>query len=642
MKTINNISQYSIIVIYCYKMTQTIPYREGKHFGTLSLDMNDPEDAIFIEQFKRIPSKNRDYIAALYAREKRRGVNRHVGDHIQPLSLTKQMDNFDMQKTNLNIDKNALQSSLEYIEKRTKEINQELDTEQDSKKRESMELELKSLSAEREKIKARADELGIKIAALSAKSSTDSSSPLKPDQLLTIIKKLQEQGNGRELSSVLSKIENLRVDSGGMMNYISALIDIIDKTFIYANGNRLGLSKTETGLDLLNKVMSDRRITKNKTQTKQEINNALATILNIYNAPSTAITTRAGIDMSLGVATALFRRLFGSLLMAIDFDFKDTDFTDFSSEFIDISTVTAYLKEIRSAVDNSMHIYTELPRTNIPDRVIQRFNEIATKIITVLTEQAEAITGTDFGKNKSSFGLNLCAVLLGITKSEKNDGFTALYQNLNKEGKIGELINYYDSSNIGEAFKIIQAATNNNNNYSRKTTIPRAFGAVRAAVENINKELNEIKKIAIRYNQYRNNININNRTLLNIFKYEKPDSGAKVNTISTGITKEEIIELLKTAYYRQKTIGKHISEQDDKVSISPEIPEEEEDMETKPEEEEEEEAKPDEEETRFEEEEQVAKPRPKIRIKKVDNFGEGIAGYIKIIDRGNPLKRRYR
>ena len=84
--------------------TQSITYRDGKHMYSLSIDMNDPADVEFIEQFKRVPSKNRDYIAALYAREKKRGINRHIGDTIQPLSLVKQMDEPDVQKSRLTSD----------------------------------------------------------------------------------------------------------------------------------------------------------------------------------------------------------------------------------------------------------------------------------------------------------------------------------------------------------------------------------------------------------------------------------------------------------------------------------------------------------------------------------------------------------
>ena len=617
-------------------MTQTIPYREGKHFGTLSIDINDPEDALFLEQFKRIPSKNRDYIAALYAREKRRGVNRHVGDHIQPLSLTKQVDSIDMQKTNLNIDKNALQESIKRIEKRTEEIKQELEYEQDSNKRAALENERKMLDVEREKIKARADELGIKIAALSAKSSTGGSSPLKPDQLITIIKKLQEQGNASDLSAVLNKIENLRLDSSSMTPFISVLTDLLDKTFVYRNGQSLGLSIIPIGLNTLNKIRTDRRIEGRVESKRNEVDNALETVISLYKNPSGNISVKAGLGMDYSVAEALFRTLVSTLLMAIDFEFKDTDFDKMIyNEYYNRRTVIKYLKEIRSIVDNSTHIHSGFePVKELDSTKIESIEKTAKEIYDAF-DKAAKIASNNIVPNETNLSArnNICAILLGITSSKIN-GFNALSDKRNK------LIQAYNTNNTEEAADVF---TQNEQKTYSKTLMRRAFDAIDRTTESLQNDLNKIN--GIKYNRSNNSLTIGTKTMYNVFSYVIK---RRAHIIDTNITPDGMTEFLKRVEYDNPATSNMIT--DSSISFERHDPDGYKDadfqtgeniIDTHEEEEEEEEAKPDEEEARAEEEE--VKSRPRKRTKKADNMSEGIvAGYIKIIDKGNPLKRRYR
>lgn len=527
-------------------MTQTISYREGKHFGTLSIDMDDPEDAIFIEQFKRVPSKNRDYIAALYAREKRRGVNRHIGDHIQPLSLVKQIDEPDVQKSRLTIDKNSLMETLKRIDEKVQEIRAEIAN--GERTQEDAEIELKSLAAEREKIKARADELGIKIAALSTKSSADGSSPLKPDQLLTIIKKLQEQGTAPDLTPILNKIENLRLDKGGgLMPYISALIDIIDKTFVYESGKSLELSKVKDGLESLNMALTGKRITGNKTATERKISNALNTIMKIYNTQGGYVTVRAGIEMEAGVAAALFKRLFTSLMLAIDFDFKDIDFSKIDSEFIDRDAVMRYIREIRNAIEESTHMYTGFKQLEVPEEKVNLYTEIAKNIVNYLNSAAVTIT-----RAGNSRVLNICAVLLGIKSATNVDSFPTVYrirENLIKAYENNDDRKFVPDKKdpaIKDAYDAFKGI-NQQKNYTMPT-IATAFNAIKDMMTQLTANLAAMQEtIPVSYNRVNNTLIIDKMSIDEAFSYTKQD--ASKNQILNDITENAIIERLKRQHF---------------------------------------------------------------------------------------------
>lgn len=657
-------------------MTQTISYREGKHFGTLSIDMNDPEDAIFIEQFKRVPSKNRDYIAALYAREKRRGVNRHIGDHIQPLSLVKQIDEPDVQKSRLTIDKNSLMETLKRIDEKVQEIRAEIAN--GKRTQEDAEIELKSLAAEREKIKARADELGIKIAALSTKSSTDGSSPLKPDQLLTIIKKLQEQGTAPDLTPILNKIENLRLDKGGgLMPYISALIDIIDKTFVYESGKSLELSKVKDGLESLNMALTGKRITGNKTATERKISNALNTIMKIYNTQGGYVTVRAGIEMEAGVAAALFKRLFTSLMLAIDFDFKDIDFSKIDSEFIDRDTVMRYIRELRDAIEESTHMYTGFKQLEVPEEKVNLYTEIAKNVVNYLNRAAVAIT-----RAGNSRVLNICAVLLGIKSATNVDSFPTVYRIRE------ELIKAYEKNNddrkfapdkkdptIKDAYDAFKGI-NQQKNYTMPI-IATAFNAIKDMMTQLTANLAAMQgTIPVSYNRVNNTLIIDKMSIDEAFSYTKHD--ASKNQILNDITENAIIERLKRQHFpknihRSPEIVERVMQRSDATVDTDGLNTDETVPLYEPDEEgteawnmsfmNEQEREQYEKDKRYQAWKQDAMSSEEFmdrliseeyaletkkgrfgesytgKIIRKQQQGKGIAGYVKIIDRGNPLKR---
>lgn len=663
-------------------MTQTISYREGRHFGTLSIDMNDPEDAIFIEQFNRIPSKNRDYIAALYAREKRRGVNRHVGDHIQPLSLTKQIDEPDVQKSRLTIDKNVLMDTLKRIDEKVQEIQEDIEIGKRTK--EDADIELKALAAEREKIKSRADELGIKIAALSTKSSADGSSPLKPDQLVTIIKKLQEQGNAPDLSAVLNKVENLRLDSSSMTPFISVLTDLLDKTFVYRNGQSLLLSRVPEGLTLLNKIRTDRRIEGRVEPIRDIIDDALTKVISLHKTPPSDISIKAGIEMDFGVAEALFKRLVGTLLMAIDFDFKDTNFNDIDSGYFRKRDVLNYLTEIRSIVEDSTHMYSGFkPVRELDETETRNINDKASKIFKALTSAANIASSSIMSNEKNiSARNNICAILLGITASN----IKTFNDILNKRDA---LIQAYKDKSTNGAFVLFNQAEQKT--YSEKV-IGRAFMAITQAVDSLKKELSTIDGVI--YNQFGNKLTIDTKTIDDVFVYK---TVRKANTIVANVTKDGLIELLKRMAYNVSATSNKISDhsvshertdKDAPVMTNFEVltdeykpePNAAPEMTVKLNESDDETSEAFDRGT-LDEQSYIQRRRAKTAdeieqfieslpygmrqfadyldntwdkvktgtigfreehfVKKSDKQGKGVAGYIKVIDRGNPLKRRY-
>jgi hypothetical protein len=139
-----------------------------------------------------------------------------------------------------------------------------------------------------------------------------------------------------------------------------------------------------------------------------------------------------------------------------------------------------------------------------------------------------------------------------------------------------------------------------------------------------------VKNITVRYNQDNNTLNINGGVMDGVFTYGKADTGASSNVINVGITKEELVESLNTTYFRNKPAD----DSDSTIGLSEEDGEEENipyEMKV--------EAKPTKEMTITEEEDvPVPTVAPKRKPKKqAENVGDGIAGYIRVIDRGNPL-----
>lgn len=540
-------------------MTQTIPYREGKHFGTLSIDMNDPEDAIFIEQFKRIPSKNRDYIAALYAREKRRGVNRHIGDHIQPLSLTKQIDEPDVQKSRLTIDKNVLMDTLKRIDEKVQEIQADIDSGKRTK--EDADIELKALAAEREKIKARADELGIKIAALSTKSSADGSSPLKPDQLVTIIKKLQEQGNAPDLSAVLSKIENLRSDRGGMMDYVAILSNTIDKLFTYSNGRELDMTnKAVKGITLLNKVLSERAVSGNKSQIRDSIVRALEYVLRLSDLSKNDITTRSGVDMNEYISSALYRRLIDSMLMAIDFDFKDVPGETFRKENIDASKTLALLSDIHKRVDSSLHMDT-VNSIDLSETTGGVYKRTASRIINAINGAIDDSNAIRIPDKKGSYIYQMVGAIMGIKVAGDNSALASRIYAI-RDKLIESYDNYVKTESGGNTSKILadmsknikENVEGNGGNYTN-TLIGIAFDIVSAVWKNMS-QLKGTNHIRLQYNLYENTIDfiIRDKSKIEgkslpakpIFAIDKPESRANIIRLHPAISEQDIFNKLRT------------------------------------------------------------------------------------------------
>jgi hypothetical protein len=321
-----------------------------------------------------------------------------------------------------------------------------------------------------------------------------------------------------------------------MMPFISILTDLLDKTFVYKNGEGLRLSDVPKGLEILNKIRADRRIDGKGGPNCNLIDSALSKVISLYNTPSGNILVKPGIDLDLDVAEALFRRVVGTLLMAIDFDYKDTNFTNIYSKYHNHDSVIEYLTEIRSIVEDSTHMYSGFKPVRELDATEKKaIKDTASAILGALnTAAATVMRAVKTNEDNISARSNICAILLGIT----NSNVKSFNDILNKREA---LIDNYKANNANGAFALF---TKKEQKTYAENLIIRAFTVVTNAATALTQQLSTIGGII--YNQYSNSITIGKKTIDNIFAYK---TVSKANKIVVNVTRKGIKDTLKRIAY---------------------------------------------------------------------------------------------
>lgn len=109
-------------VIPTEKRTIVIPYRDGRIRKELHLKPNNQHDMLFYDSYKRLPSDNRNYMASLYAREQRYGVNDDIGHRVQELALKNPTENDVILRERRTVEKESLNETLAAAEKQLNEL----------------------------------------------------------------------------------------------------------------------------------------------------------------------------------------------------------------------------------------------------------------------------------------------------------------------------------------------------------------------------------------------------------------------------------------------------------------------------------------------------------------------------------------
>lgn len=99
-----------------------ISYRDGKIVKKLSLNLDNEHDALFYDSYQRLPSDNRNYMAALYASEQEHGVNDATGHRIQELALLNPKEDTVIMREKRNAELESLKESKERYEELIKEV----------------------------------------------------------------------------------------------------------------------------------------------------------------------------------------------------------------------------------------------------------------------------------------------------------------------------------------------------------------------------------------------------------------------------------------------------------------------------------------------------------------------------------------
>lgn len=102
------------------KRTIVIPYRDGRIRKELHLKPNNQHDMLFYDSYKRLPPDNRNYMASLYAREQRYGVNDDIGHRVQELALKNPVENDVILREKRTVERESLNESLAAADARLK------------------------------------------------------------------------------------------------------------------------------------------------------------------------------------------------------------------------------------------------------------------------------------------------------------------------------------------------------------------------------------------------------------------------------------------------------------------------------------------------------------------------------------------